>query len=277
MKKIILTLSIAILFTGVAVAKPGDLRLRSESVIVMDAKNGNVIYSKNADKIRPIASITKLMTAMVVLDAKLSLNEKITIRSADVDRIKNTHSRLSLGAKLTREELLLLALMSSDNRAAAALGRTYPGGKKVFVKAMNSKAFELGMGNSFFVESTGLSSRNVSTARDLAKLVEAAYSYKLIRKCTTTAVHAVKLPHRKQSLLYKNSNSLVRRGVWDIDVSKTGFLKAAGRCLVMHVQIAGKPVIIVLLDSLGKNTRIGDANRIKKWMEKSNRFKTHNG
>ena len=277
MKKIILTLSIAIFFTGVAVAKPGGLRLRSESAIVMDVKHGNVIYGKNVDKIRPIASITKLMTAMVVLDAKLPLNEKITIRSADVDRIKNTRSRLSLGAKLTREELLLLSLMSSDNRAAAALGRTYPGGKKVFVKAMNNKAFELGMGNSFFVESTGLSSRNVSTARDLAKLVEAAHSYKLIRKCTTTAVHSIKLPHRKRSLLYKNSNSLVRRGAWDIDVSKTGFLKAAGRCLVMHAQILGKPVIIVLLDSWGKNTRIGDANRIKKWMEKSNRFKTHNG
>jgi len=279
MKKIILTLSItiAIFFNGVAVAKPGDLRLRSESAIVLDAKHGNVIYGKNADKIRPIASITKLMTAMVVLDAKLPLNEKITIRSADVDRIKRTRSRLSLGAKLTREELLLLSLMSSDNRAAAALGRTYPGGKKAFVKAMNNKAFELGMGNSFFVEATGLSSRNVSTARDLAKLVEAAHNYKIIRKCTTTAVHSIKLPHRKHSLLYKNSNSLVRRGAWDINVSKTGFLKVAGRCLVMHAQILGKPVIIVLLDSWGKNTRIGDSNRIKKWMEKSNRFKTHSG
>jgi D-alanyl-D-alanine endopeptidase (penicillin-binding protein 7) len=277
MKKILLTLSVAIFFAGAAVAKPGDLRLRSESAIVLDAKHGNVIYGKNADEIRPIASITKLMTAMVVLDAELPLTEKITIRSADVDRIKNTRSRLSLGAKLTREELLLLALMSSDNRAAAALGRTYPGGKEIFVKAMNNKAFELGMGNSFFVESTGLSSRNVSTARDLAKLVEAAHGYKLIRKCTTTAVHAIKLPHRKQSLMYKNSNSLVRRGAWDIDVSKTGFLRAAGRCLVMHAQILRKPVIIVLLDSWGKNTRIGDANRIKKWMEKSNRFKTHSG
>jgi D-alanyl-D-alanine endopeptidase (penicillin-binding protein 7) len=217
------------------------------------------------------------MTAMVVLDAKLPLNEKITIRSADVDRIKRTRSRLSLGAKLTREELLLLSLMSSDNRAAAALGRTYPGGKKAFVKAMNNKAFELGMGNSFFVEATGLSSRNVSTARDLAKLVEAAHNYKIIRKCTTTAVHSIKLPHRKHSLLYKNSNSLVRRGAWDINVSKTGFLKVAGRCLVMHAQILGNPVIIVLLDSWGKNTRIGDSNRIKKWMEKSNRFKTHSG
>lgn len=277
MKKILLTLSIVIFFTGAAVAKQGELRLRSESVIVLDAKQGNVIYRKNADKIRPIASITKLMTAMVVLDAKLALNQKISIRSADIDRLKNTRSRLSLGAKLTRKELLLLALMSSDNRAAAALGRTYPGGKRAFVKAMNNKAFELGMGNSFFVESTGLSSRNVSTARDLAKLVGAAHNYKLIRKYTTTAAYAVKLPRRKHALLYKNSNILVRRGVWNIDISKTGFLKAAGRCLVMHAQILGKPVIIVLLDSWGKNTRIGDANRIKKWMEKNNRLKKRSG
>ena len=270
MKKIILTLSIAILFSSGAIAQ-SSLHLRSESAFVLDAQHGRVIYGKKADEVRPIASITKLMTAMVVLDAKLPLNEKIAIKSADVDRIKNTRSRLSVGARLTREELLLVALMSSDNRAAAALGRTYPGGTKVFVEAMNNKAFELGMGNSRFVESTGLSSKNVSTARDLAKLVEAAHSYKLIRKCTTTAVHALKLPHRKRSLLYKNTNSLVRRGAWEIGVSKTGFLKAAGRCLVMHAKVTGKPVIIVLLDSWGKNTRIGDANRIKKWMEKQRR------
>ncbi len=270
MKKIILTLSIAILFSSGAIAQ-SSLHLRSESAFVLDAQHGRVIYGKKADKVRPIASITKLMTAMVVLDAKLPLNEKIAIKSADVDRIKNTRSRLSVGARLTREELLLVSLMSSDNRAAAALGRTYPGGTKVFVEAMNNKAFELGMGNSRFVESTGLSSKNVSTARDLAKLVEAAHSYKLIRKCTTTAVHALKLPHRKRSLLYKNTNSLVRRGAWEIGVSKTGFLKAAGRCLVMHAKVTGKPVIIVLLDSWGKNTRIGDANRIKKWMEKQRR------
>lgn len=271
MKKIFLTLSVAILLSSGAFAQSSGLHLRSESAFVLDAQHGHVIYGKKADKVRPIASITKLMTAMVVLDAKLPLNEKIVIKSADVDRIKNTRSRLSVGARLTRKELLLVSLMSSDNRAAAALGRTYPGGFKVFVEAMNNKAFELGMGNSRFVESTGLSSRNVSTARDLAKLVEAAHSYKLIRKCTTTAVHALKLPHRKRSLLYKNTNSLVRRGAWEIGVSKTGFLKAAGRCLVMHAKVTGKPVIIVLLDSWGKNTRIGDANRIKKWMEKQRR------
>ena len=268
-------LCIGVFFTSIAIAKPVELRLRSESVIVLDVTEGNVIYGKNADKIRPIASITKLMTAIVVLDAKLSLNERISIKLADVDRIKNTRSRLLIGSKLTRKELLLLALMSSDNRAAAALGRTYPGGKREFVKAMNNKAFELGMGNNSFVESTGLSSRNVSTARDLAKLVEAAHRYRLIRKYTTTPVYSIKLPNRKRKLLYKNSNSLVRRGVWDIDISKTGFLRTAGRCLVMYAQILGKPIIIVLLDSWGKNTRIGDANRIKKWMERKERAKRH--
>lgn len=268
MQKIILTLSVVFIFTSGAFAQPSGLNLRSQSALILDAQQGSVIYGKKADNIMPIASITKLMTAMVVLDAQLPLTEKITIKSADVDHLKNTRSRLFVGASLTREEMLRLALMASENRAAAALGRTYPGGTKVFVLAMNNKAFELGMGNSYFVESTGLSSANVSTARDLAKLVEAAYSYEMIRKCTTTAVHSVKLPHQKRSLLYKNSNSLVRRGVWDIDISKTGFLKASGRCLVMHAQILGKPVIIVLLDSWGKNTRIGDANRIKKWMEK---------
>ncbi|MEE8617882.1 MAG: D-alanyl-D-alanine endopeptidase [Nitrosomonadaceae bacterium] len=274
MKKIILALSVVFIFASGAFAQPSGLNLRSHSAFVFDTQQGRVIYRKKADSIMPIASITKLMTAMVVLDAKLSMTEKITIKLADVDRIKNTRSRLSVGSSLTRKEMLRLALMSSENRAAAALGRTYPGGTKIFVVAMNNKAFELGMGNSLFVESTGLSSANVSTARDLAKMVEAAYSYEIIRKFTTTAAHAVKLPHQKRSLLYKNSNSLVRRGTWDIGVSKTGFLKAAGRCLVMQVQIIGKPIIIVLLDSWGKNTRYGDVNRIKKWMEKRFRPKT---
>ncbi len=274
MKKIILALSIVFIFASGAFAQPSGLNLRSHSAFVFDTEQGRVIYDKRADSIMPIASITKLMTAMVVLDAQLPLTEKITIKLADVDRLKNTRSRLSVGSSLTREEMLRLALMSSENRAAAALGRTYPGGSKIFVEAMNNKAFELGMGNSLFVESTGLSSANVSTARDLAKMVEAAYSYEIIRRFTTTASHAVKLPHQKRSLLYKNSNSLVRRGTWEIGVSKTGFLKAAGRCLVMQVQIIGKPIIIVLLDSWGKNTRYGDVNRIKKWMEKHFRSKT---
>jgi D-alanyl-D-alanine endopeptidase (penicillin-binding protein 7) len=183
-----------------------------------------------------------------------------------VDVIKNTRSRLRVGTRLSRYDLLRLALMSSENRAAAALGRAYPGGINAFVEAMNNKAFELGMGNSYFVDSTGLNRKNVSTARDLAKLVEAAEDYDLIRQFSTTAAHAVEFKEER-SLKFVNSNRLVRSSSWEIGVSKTGFLREAGRCLVMQAKISGKPIIIVLLDSVGKNTRIGDANRVKKWME----------
>jgi D-alanyl-D-alanine endopeptidase (penicillin-binding protein 7) len=217
----------------------------------------------------PIASITKLMTAMVVLDAQLPLSEEITIDSADIDVLKNTRSRLKVGSSLTRQQLLRLALMSSENRAAAALGRAYPGGIEAFVSAMNNKAFELGMGNSRFVDSTGLSSSNVSTARDLVKMVEAAHFYEEIRDFSTTTTHALNSPDYRRGLKYTNSNNLVSNVQWQIGVSKTGFLSAAGRCLVMQANITGKPVIIVLLDSNGKKTRIGDAIRIKQWMEAS--------
>lgn len=256
-------------FTGGAFAKPGDLHLRSNAALILDSQRGQVLFHKNADSVMPIASITKLMTAMVVLDAKLPLNEGIAIDSADVDVIKYTRSRLRVGTRLTRGELLRLALMSSENRAAAALGRAFPGGLNAFVTAMNRKAFELGMGSTYFVDSTGLNSGNVSTARDLAKMVKAAYGYRLIRVFSTTAAHEVASVGkvRSRSLNFVNSNRLVRSSRWDIGVSKTGFLSEAGRCLVMHANITGKPTIIVLLDSWGKNSRIGDANRIKKWME----------
>ncbi|SFW17432.1 D-alanyl-D-alanine endopeptidase [Nitrosovibrio sp. Nv17] len=253
--------------TGDALAQPAGLHLKSQAALIMDVQHGRVLHAKNPDTILPIASITKLMTAIVVLDAKLPLDERIRIDTADIDLLKNTRSRLHVGTSLTRRELLRLALMSSENRAAAALGRAYPGGRPAFVAAMNDKAFELGMGNSYFVEPTGLNSANVSTARDLAKLVDAAYSYDAIRQFTTTAAHAVTLGDQDRSLQFINSNNLVRSGTWDIGISKTGFLSEAGRCLVMHAKITGKPIIIVLLDSVGKNSRIGDANRIKKWME----------
>lgn len=269
MNKAILALGIMFVFTGSAFAQKGDLNLKSRAALIFDAQQGRAIYSKNTDAIMPIASITKLMTAMVVLDAQLPLTEEITIDSADIDALKNTRSRLRVGASLTRQQLLRLALMSSENRAAAALGRAYPGGIKTFVAAMNDKAFELGMGNSYFVDSTGLSSTNVSTARDLVKMVEAAYGYDLIREFSTTSAHAVELTDDKRSMQFINSNNLVRNGNWQINVSKTGFLSVAGRCLVMQANITGKPVIIVLLDSNGKSDRIGDANRIKKWMEAS--------
>jgi D-alanyl-D-alanine endopeptidase (penicillin-binding protein 7) len=277
MKNAILVVCATFAIMGGAFAKPDDLHLRSNSALILDSQRGQVLFHKNADSVMPIASITKLMTAMVVLDAKLPLNQEIVIDSADVDVIKYTRSRLRVGTRFTRGELLRLALMSSENRAAAALGRTYPGGLNAFVTAMNRKAFELGMGSTYFVDSTGLNSGNVSTARDLGKMVKAAHGYRLIRVFSTTAAHEVASVGkvrsrslkkvRSRSLNFVNSNRLVRSSSWDIGVSKTGFLSEAGRCLVMHANITGKPTIIVLLDSWGKNSRIGDANRIKKWME----------
>ncbi len=269
MNRAILALVVMLAITGSAFAQKGDLTLKSRAALIFDAQQGHAIYSKNTDTIMPIASITKLMTAMVVLDAQLPLSEEITIDSADIDVLKNTRSRLKVGSSLTRQQLLRLALMSSENRAAAALGRAYPGGIEAFVSAMNNKAFELGMGNSRFVDSTGLSSANVSTARDLVKMVEAAHFYEEIRDFSTTTSHALNSPDYRRGLKYTNSNNLVSNVQWQIGVSKTGFLSAAGRCLVMQANITGKPVIIVLLDSNGKKTRIGDAIRIKQWMEAS--------
>lgn len=269
MNRAILALVVMLAITGSAFAQKGDLTLKSRAALIFDAQQGHAIYSKNTDTIMPIASITKLMTAMVVLDAQLPLSEEITIDSADIDVLKNTRSRLKVGSSLTRQQLLRVALMSSENRAAAALGRAYPGGIEAFVSAMNNKAFELGMGNSRFVDSTGLSSANVSTARDLVKMVESAHFYEEIRDFSTTTTHALNSPDYRRGLKYTNSNNLVSNVQWQIGVSKTGFLSAAGRCLVMQANITGKPVIIVLLDSNGKKTRIGDAIRIKQWMEAS--------
>ncbi|WON74733.1 D-alanyl-D-alanine endopeptidase [Nitrosospira sp. Is2] len=267
MKKLIVAVCITFAFTGSAFAQQVGLKLKSQAALIMDARQERILFDKNPDKVMPIASITKLMTAMVVLDAQLPLNEEIFIEEADVDILKNTRSRLRVGTSLSREEMLRLALMSSENRAAAALGRSYPGGARGFVDAMNRKAFELGMGNSYFVDSTGLNRANVSTARDLAKLVSAAYDYELIREFSTTPAHAVEFGDDDHSVQFVNSNNLVRSSSWEIGVSKTGFLSEAGRCLVMQAKITGRPVIIVLLDSSGKNTRLGDANRVRKWME----------
>ena len=206
------------------------------------------------------------MTAMVVLDSGLPLNETVYVDNADLDMLKHTSSRLRVGTGLTRHDMLRLALMSSENRAAAALGRAYPGGTAEFVAAMNRKAVELGMWNTRFVDSTGLSSENVSTAEDLVRMVRAAYEYPLIREFTTTAAHEVATAGGR-SLEYRNSNRLVKNPTWEIGLSKTGYISEAGRCLVMQARIAARSVVIVLLDSWGKYTRIGDANRIKKWLE----------
>ena len=253
--------------TSHALAQKNNPDIKSQAALVFNAQNDRVIYDKNADKVMPIASITKLMTAMVTLDARLSPHEKITITNADVDKLKHSSSRLPVGSTYPRHELLRLALMSSENRAAAALGRTYPGGAKAFVSAMNAKAKKLGMNNSRFVDSTGLNSGNVATARDLAKMVSASNNYTAIREFSTTSQHSVSPGNKRSQLQYVNSNSLVRNQGWNINVSKTGYLSEAGRCLVMQAKISGQPMVIVLLNSWGKNTRIGDANRVKKWIE----------
>ena len=243
------------------------LSLRSAAAIIQDQETGEILYGKNASTVTPIASITKLMTAMVVLDAGLDLNETITISSEDMDSLRGTHSRLKPGASLSRDELLRVALMASENRAAAALGRTYPGGIDAFKLAMNHKAQMLGMNGSHFDDATGLSSANVSSADDLAKLVRAAHQYDLIRSYTTMTGHEVSVAGRP--LAYRNTNRLVANGSWNIGLSKTGFTNDAGRCLVLQAKLAERKVIIVLLDSWGKLSRIGDANRVRAWLEAS--------
>jgi len=252
-----------------AEAVPRELKLNSSSALVFDEQDGKLIYSKNSDVTSSIASITKLMTAMVVLDAQLPMDEQITIVDQDVDTLRNSGSRLAVGTTLPRQDMLRLALMSSENRAAAALARTYPGGTSAFVANMNNKAATLGMARSHFVDSTGLHSENVSTAEDLVKMVQAGIGYDQIREFTTTASHDFAMPGRRHSVEFHNTNALVRAKQWDIGLSKTGFINEAGRCLVMQAKIASRSVIIVLLDSWGKYTRIGDANRIKKWVEHS--------
>jgi D-alanyl-D-alanine endopeptidase (penicillin-binding protein 7) len=262
-----------VLALTIGFAQAGEARahkavyLRSSSALVLDADTGEVVIDKNADAVTPIASITKLMTAMVILDRNLDLNQRIVISREDGDSLKGTRSRLRPGAILTRGELLLIALMASENRAAAALGRTYPGGLEPFVAAMNAKAAALDMRDSRFVDPTGLSPQNVSSARDLVKLVRAAHEYPVIRDFTTRDRALVRVSDRGRPLSYHNTNGLVRAHRWDVELSKTGYISEAGRCLVMRVKLASKDLIVVLLDSWGRQSRIGDANRIKKWVE----------
>ena len=244
-----------------------ELKLQSAAALVLDQSTGTVLFEKDAGAVLPIASISKLMTAMVVLDAKPNLEETLAIEEADVDMLKGTHSRLRVGTRLNREGMLRLALMSSENRAASALARNYPGGRQAFITAMNQKAQSLGLQDTRFSDPTGLTAANVSSANDLVKMVGAAQQYPLIREFTTTSEYDVALSGRPQT--FRNTNSLVRNGSWDIGLSKTGFINEAGRCLVMQAWLNNKPTIIVLLDSLGKMTRIGDANRIKQWVENS--------
>lgn len=244
---------------------PGHPDLRSASAIVLDSE-GNIIFGKDVDTVRSIASITKLMTAMVVLDAGLDLNEKLTITDKDRDLIRMTGSRLGVGATLSRRELILLALMSSENRAATALGRTYPGGMDAFVAQMNNKAKSLGMNRSRFSDPAGLRTENLSTASDLARMIAAARTYPLITQSTTTVRGEFQPYTRRGHLSYVNTNRLLKNANWDIELSKTGFIHDAGRCLVMMAKIEGEEVSIVLLNSYGKLTPFGDSNRLRQWM-----------
>ena len=245
--------------------KSDEVFLRSAVVLVQDAASGETLIAKNEGTVLPIASITKLMTAMVILDAGVNLDQRVAISGEDQDMLKGTRSRLRPGTVLTRDELLLLALMSSENRAAFSLARTYPGGTVPFVAAMNAKARSLGMNDTHFTDPTGLSSANVSTAQDLARLVRAAHEYPLIREYSTRDNATIQALGRK--LGYRNTNGLVRNARWDIGLSKTGYISEAGRCLVMRVRMASREVIVVLLDSWGRLSRVGDANRIRKWLE----------
>jgi len=261
---------IAGLFAGLlalqAAAKPiHDPKLKSSSVLVIDQSDSSVLYSRHSDVAMPIASITKLMTALVVLDAKQPLDEPIQISDAERDLPKGGFSRLAVGTTLTRGDLMHLALMSSENRAAHALGNNYPGGMPAMVAAMNAKAAALGMTNAHFVDPTGLSSQNVASPEDLAKLVIAASRNPRIREYSTDKSYAVKV-HR-HLVEFHNTDNLVANPTWNIVVQKTGYITEAGKCLVMAAVIEGRSVVIVLLDSLGKYTRVADAKRIKTWME----------
>ena len=247
----------------------GDLELASSKAMIVDQSSGEIMYAKNTSKPTPIASVTKLMTAMVMLDAKLPMDEILEISDADVDYLKSTSSRLTVGTHLTRADLLQLAIMASENRAAHALGGNYPGGISAFIQAMNRKAAVLGLVNTHFVDPTGLNSENQSTAEDLVKMVHVAYQYPEIREASTTSNYQVRVNGRGYPVSFNNTNVLVRNGDinWTIGLSKTGYISEAGRCLVMQAEISGKSMIIVLLDSVGKNTRIGDAQRVRKWLE----------
>lgn len=260
-------LSLAVSAWSESSPDPSKLNLASVSALVVDLDKQSPLYEKNADWPVPIASITKLMTAMVVLDAKQPLNEMLSINRDDFDHLKNTFSRLHNGARLTRKEMLKLSLMSSENRTAASLSRHYEGGVPAFIAAMNQRATQLGMNNTVFVDATGLSSGNQSTARDLVKMLVAAQEYDLIREYTTSSNHTVRVRAPNNVLGYYNTNPLVNREAWTIDLSKTGYIDEAGRCLVMLTRIDDRPVALVLLDSFGKRSPLGDAGRIRNWIE----------
>ena len=241
------------------------LELKSSVALVVDQDTREVLFSKNDSAVLPIASLTKLMTGLLISEARLPMDELVTISQDDVDTEKGSRSRLKVGTTLSRGELLHLALMSSENRAAHALGRTYPGGMAAFVGSMNTKAALLGMKDTRYVEPTGLSSRNQSSAQDLANLVNVASADPLLRELSTSPGHQIEVGNR--TLQYNNTNRLVKNPGWDIGLQKTGYISEAGQCLVMQTKIAGRKLIMVFLDSAGKLSRLGDAERVRRWVE----------
>lgn len=253
-------------------ARRVNLKLRSHAALVFDERDNEVIMQRNPGQVMPVASLSKLMTAMVILDAELDMDDVITISKHDKDRIRYSRSRLRKGMKFTRNNLLLIALAASENRAAMALARTWPGGTDEFVKAMNHKASELGLKKTKFVDPAGLSNDNVSTAQELMKIVKAASAYPVIREFTTQTKNSIIDLKSKREIKFTNTNRLVKRISWPITLSKTGFTKEAGNCLVMQTKINARPVIIVLLESWGKLSKYGDSNRIKKWLTKTERL-----
>jgi len=244
-----------------------SLELKSGVALILDQDTNEVLFSKNSEAVLPIASLTKLMTAVVVTEAQQPLDEIVTITDEDIDTEKGSRSRLRVGTQLRREDMLHLALMSSENRAANALGRSYPGGLAAFVAAMNRKARALGMNDTHYVEPTGLSSQNQSSARDLATLVRAAHEVPLIRELSTSPEYMVEVGNR--NIQFRNTNGLVKSPEWDIGLQKTGYISEAGRCLVMQAKMAGRHLIMVFLDSAGKYSRIGDAERVRRWITAS--------
>lgn len=244
---------------------PDELALRSSVAYVVDQNSHDVLFDKNSQAVMPIASISKLMMAMVVLDSKAPLTEQIEVTDEDRDLIKNTGSRLAVGSVLSRDDMLHIALMASENRAAASLSRYYPGGRPAFIAAMNAKAHSLGMNDTHFLSPSGLSSENVSTGRDLVRMVDAAYQYPLIREYSTDESYEVNTGRR--TIHYGTTNALVRGHKWDIGLQKTGFINEAGECMVMQTTIQGRAIDIVLLDSYGKYSRFGDAQRIRTWID----------
>jgi len=252
-------------------ATSDDLDLKSSVAYVIDQDTNEVLLSKNDQAVLPIASITKLMTGVVISEAKLSMDESITITQDDVDTEKGSSSRLKVGTTLTRGELLHLALMASENRAAHALGRTYPGGLHAFVELMNAKASSLGMRDTRYIEPTGLSSKNQSSAKDLATLVSFAYQDSMLRELSTSPSYQVEVGNH--TLNYKTTNRLIKNPNWDIGLQKTGYISEAGQCLVMQAKIAGRKLIMVFLDSAGKLSRIADAERVRRWVEVNHAFR----